>query len=88
MRDAWRRGRLGPLDLGLLTIDLEPRRWPPSLTPTEREVARGLLRGHGYTHIARDLGCRRSTVATHVRALLTKLDVDSSSELVALLARS
>jgi DNA-binding CsgD family transcriptional regulator len=59
----------------------------PSLTPREREVLAALADGASNKMIARRLGISFHTAKFHVAALLTKLDVDSRTEAVAVAAR-
>jgi len=56
------------------------RRPPPPdplqpLSPREREVLQLIARGHSNRQIARDLAIGEQTVKTHVRSILTKLDL-------------
>jgi two-component system, NarL family, response regulator LiaR len=56
------------------------RRPPPSdplepLSPRERDVLELIARGHSNRQIARDLAIGEQTVKTHVRGILTKLDL-------------
>ncbi len=56
------------------------RRSPPPdpfqrLSPREREVLRLIARGHSNRRIARDLAIGEQTVKTHVRSILTKLNL-------------
>ncbi len=54
------------------------------LTPREREVLEGLVRGRNAHALADELGIRYSTVRTHIQNLLAKLGVNSQLEAVAL----
>ena len=56
------------------------RRLPPPdplhpLSPREREVLQLIARGHSNRQIARELGIGEQTVKTHVRSILTKLNL-------------
>lgn len=51
-----------------------------ALTPREREVLRGLVRGHPNKTIAYDLGISPRTVEVHRANVMSKLDVRSLSE--------
>ena len=51
-----------------------------SLTPRERDVLEGLVRGHPNKTIAYDLGISPRTVEIHRANLMTKLDVRSLSD--------
>lgn len=72
----------------LISLPTEPGEWPRALSPSEREVARLLIRGRSHEEIARLRGVSGETVSAQVRAMLRKLGVDSASRLVAVLARS
>jgi DNA-binding CsgD family transcriptional regulator len=80
-RDTARRG------LAVLSVPLAPSKWPDALTEAEREVAKLLIRGSTYTEIGRQRGTSRHTVSSQVSSMLSKLDVSSTSELIAALAR-
>ncbi|QDG52934.1 helix-turn-helix transcriptional regulator [Persicimonas caeni] len=80
-RDAVARG------LAVLSVPLVPSKWPDALTDAEREVATFLIRGRTYTEIGRQRGTSRHTVSSQVSSMLSKLDVSSTSELIAALAR-
>jgi DNA-binding CsgD family transcriptional regulator len=53
-----------------------------SLTPRERDVLDGLVRGGSNKEIARDLGMRPKTVAHHCAAIYAKLEVRNRTEAV------
>ena len=85
---------------GLIVIDpslvpamlaMPSRRSPdaavPALTPREHEVLRLLALGLPNKAIARELGISAHTAKFHVGALLSKLDVRSRTEAVAVAAR-
>lgn len=59
------------------------------LTPREKDVLAGLVDGHANKVIAYDLGISPRTVEIHRANLMTKLDVDSLSEVlrIAFMAR-
>jgi DNA-binding NarL/FixJ family response regulator len=59
----------------------------PALTAREREVATLLRQGRSNSEIARRLHIEHGTVKNHVHNVLTKLDVRSRGEAVALLQR-
>lgn len=65
----------------LLTRLTRALRRPPApdplqpLSPREREVLQLIARGHSNRQIARDLAIGEQTVKTHVRSILTKLDL-------------
>jgi DNA-binding NarL/FixJ family response regulator len=54
---------------------------PPSLTPAEIAVARELVKGGSNAEIARSRGTAVRTVANQVASLLTKLGLDSRSQI-------
>ncbi|MFO0734268.1 MAG: LuxR C-terminal-related transcriptional regulator [Labilithrix sp.] len=74
-------------DLGVLAIDAEPSLTPPTLTPTEREVAALAMRGWTNARIAARRGVSVKTVMNQLRAVYEKLGVTSRSELSAKLRR-
>jgi DNA-binding NarL/FixJ family response regulator len=79
----------------LITRASAPRRdepWQPSdafadLTTRESEVLRLLAEGLNQEDIARDLQISPATVGTHIQRVLTKLDVHSRTQAVALAYR-
>jgi DNA-binding NarL/FixJ family response regulator len=73
--------------LRVVSIPLEPTRWPRELTDAEQDVARGLVRGETYAAIAARRATSPHTVAAQVRQMLRKLALSSTAELVASLAR-
>jgi DNA-binding NarL/FixJ family response regulator len=58
-----------------------------TLTTRESEVLRLLAHGLNQEDIARDLSIRPATVGTHIQRILTKLDVHSRTQAVALAYR-
>ncbi len=54
-----------------------------SLTPRQRDVASGLMKGHTNEEIARDLGISQKAVEAHVRGLFRVLGVTSRAGVVA-----
>jgi len=58
------------------------------LTDRERDVLRLMVRGLTNTQIAKELFVSPSTIKTHVSSILSKLDVASRSEAVALAVRN
>jgi DNA-binding NarL/FixJ family response regulator len=57
------------------------------LTPREQEVLELLASGHRQEQIAERLSVTSKTVATHIQRMLTKLNVHSRAELVAIAHR-
>jgi DNA-binding CsgD family transcriptional regulator len=56
---------------------------PDSLTPAERTVALGIVRGRSMADIAKDRGTSLRTVANQIQSIYEKLGVTSRLELVA-----
>lgn len=67
----------------LLEWPARAAREPVDLTPAERDVLAGILRGDSNATIARRRRTRPRTVANQVASLFRKLGVRSRSELVA-----
>jgi DNA-binding NarL/FixJ family response regulator len=59
----------------------------PELTERERDVLSLLVAGHPRAEIARKLGISRKTAAKHIEHILSKLDVHSEAQAVALAFR-
>ncbi|MGZ3675772.1 MAG: response regulator transcription factor [Ktedonobacterales bacterium] len=59
-----------------------------SLTPREREVLRYLAKGFGRREVAERLHLSPNTIRSHLQNLMTKLDVHSSLEAIALARRA
>jgi len=57
------------------------------LTEREQEVLSLLVGGHARSDIAGELGISRKTVAKHIEHILSKLDVHSEAQAVALASR-
>jgi DNA-binding NarL/FixJ family response regulator len=57
------------------------------LTGREQEVLSLLVGGHARSNIAGELGISRKTVAKHIEHILSKLDVHSEAQAVALASR-
>jgi len=53
-----------------------------SLTPRERDVLRGVAKGHTTKKVAKDLGLAPTSVDTHLHNLFKKLNVSNRVELV------
>ncbi len=52
------------------------------LTPRERDVLQGLVRGESEVEMAHRLGIERATVHTHLQRLYSRLDVHSAQEAI------
>jgi PAS domain S-box-containing protein len=74
--------------LGSSAAPSPPTAQVPSLTPREREILRLLASGEDTQAIARRLFITTATVRNHTQNILTKLDVHSRLEAVALAFRS
>lgn len=79
---------IGNAELGVFRIPLEPVGWPETLSRSEREVVRGLIRNHTHREVACIRGVSEATVHQQVRNVLTKIGVGSTAELVAHMARA
>ena len=61
----------------------------PHLSPRQQQVLESLAtEGGTYEDVARRLGISRTTVKTHVGAIMRRLDVRTKTELVAWAIRS
>lgn len=84
---TWERALTGPSP-----VRGEPRPAAASptdtLTPRERDVVERLVAGRSTNHMAADLGVSRSTVHSHVQAVLRKLGVNSRLEAVSTYLRT
>lgn len=78
-----RRVRLIELAVGDFTyaVTRVPNRWKERLTPRERQVAALIAEGCSYKCVALRLGTKRATVATHLRHIYEKLQVDNRADL-------
>lgn len=80
-RDEWRRRAQHALDSLADTIDQQLQTW--QLTPSEREVAFGLLRGFSHKRIAALTSRSERTVRQHAIAAYQKAGVAGRAELAA-----
>ena len=64
------------------SMNLEPLRWPDSLTRRERDVLALLLDGRRVASIARTLYLSEHTVRNHLKAIFRKLGAHSQTELL------
>ncbi|MBI3391769.1 MAG: helix-turn-helix transcriptional regulator [Nitrospirae bacterium] len=92
VRESWDpRGLEGHLQELLARLEKHPlaekesldAKAMPPLSPREREVLSCLSRGQHAKEIARQLGVSPSTVRSHVKTILCKLEVHSQLEAVA-----
>lgn len=80
-RDEWRRRAQHALDSLAGAIDQQLREW--QLTPAEREVAFGLMRGFSHKRIAAVTGRSERTVRQHAIAVYQKAGLGGRAELAA-----
>jgi DNA-binding CsgD family transcriptional regulator len=80
-RDEWRRHAQHALAGLAVAIDQQLRAW--QLTPAEREVAFGLLRGFSHKRIAARTGRSERTVRQHSIAVYQKAGLAGRAELAA-----
>lgn len=80
-RDAWKASAQQSLSGLAQAIDVQFDRW--SLTPAEREVAVGLLKGLGHKQIAGESGRSERTVRQHAVSVYGKAGVGGRAELAA-----
>ena len=80
-RDGWRARAQAALDGLGRAVDEQFRAW--DLTPTEREIALLLLKGHSHKSIARATGRSERTVRQHAVAVYQKSALHGRAELAA-----
>lgn len=80
-RDAWHRTAQSALEGLGAAIDAQFETW--GLTPTEREIALGLLKGHSHKRIANLTGRSERTVRQHAVAVYGKSGLTGRAELAA-----
>jgi DNA-binding CsgD family transcriptional regulator len=80
-RDAWRASAQAALDGLGRAIDEQFTAW--RLTPTEREVALMLLKGHGHKQVAALTGRSERTVRQHAGVVYEKAGISGRAELAA-----
>ena len=80
-RDAWRKS--AELALATFSSAVEQRLVAWGLTPTEREVALLLLKGHGHKQIAARTGRSERTVRQHAVSVYEKSGLSGRAELAA-----
>jgi len=80
-RDAWRTSAQKTLDGLGEAIDRQFESW--ALTPSEREVALLVLKGHSHKRIARATGRSEHTVRQHAGAAYQKAGLHGRAELAA-----
>lgn len=64
-----------------------PEEWCAQLTPREREVTLGVLRGWDNRLVSSELDCTEATVKKHLQRIFQKLGVESRTALVSRAAR-
>jgi DNA-binding NarL/FixJ family response regulator len=80
-RDAWRASARSALEGLGRAVDEQFRKW--ELTPTEREVALLLLKGHSHKAIAYATGRSERTVRQHAVSVYQKSKLGGRAELAA-----
>src|SRR6185437_1371139 len=80
-RDAWRASAQAALDGLGRAVDEQFRSW--DLTPSEREIALLLLKGHSHKSIARATSRSERTVRQHAVAVYQKSALHGRAELAA-----
>jgi len=80
-RDAWRASAQAALDGLGRAVDEQFRSW--DLTPSEREIALLLLKGHSHKSIARATNRSERTVRQHAVAVYQKSALHGRAELAA-----
>ena len=80
-RDGWRARAQAALDGLGRAVDEQFRSW--DMTPTEREIALLLLKGHSHKSIARATGRSERTVRQHAVAVYQKSALHGRAELAA-----
>lgn len=80
-RDAWRASAQSALEGLGRAIDRQFQAW--SLTPTEREIALLLLKGHSHKRIANQTGRSERTVRQHSVSVYEKAGLAGRAELAA-----
>jgi DNA-binding CsgD family transcriptional regulator len=77
--DTWRKKARSSLDALSFDIDRQLQSW--GLTPTEREVALLLLKGHSLKEIAHGFNRSERTVRQHAGAIYSKSGLSGRAEL-------
>ena len=80
-RDAWKERAQGALENLGQAIDAQFDKW--ELTPTEREIALLLLKGHGHKQAAALTGRSERTVRQHAVSVYHKAGLSGRAELAA-----
>ena len=80
-REAWRAGAEAAIEGFGRAVDERFESW--GLTPTEREIALRLLKGHSHKHIAYETGRSERTVRQHAVAIYEKSGLAGRAELAA-----
>jgi DNA-binding NarL/FixJ family response regulator len=84
--DAIRRAYAGETTFSVADLRTS-RNAAPSPTDRERQVLRGIVRGHANKEIAMQLGVRERTVESHVRRMMDRYGVANRTELAVLALR-
>ncbi len=75
------------LDTSVTQHELKLLEKPPALTPREAEIVRLIRKGYSNKEIAQELGIAVTTVKWNMTNILGKFEVQSSRQLLALLAK-
>ena len=74
------------LDAPITQPELKWSKTRPALTPREKEIVRLIRKGYSNKEIAQELGIAVTTVKWNMTNILAKFEVESSKQLIALLA--
>jgi len=75
-----------PLDAPLTPQSTRLLEKMPALTPREKEIVQLIRKGYSNKEIAKELGIAVTTVKWNITHILAKFEVESSKQLMALLA--
>ena len=74
------------LDAPITQQELKSSKRLPTLTPREKEIVRLIRKGYSNKEIAQELGIAVTTVKWNMTNIIAKFEVESSKQLIALLA--
>jgi len=75
-----------PLDAPLTPQSTRLLEKMPALTPREKEIVQLIRKGYSNKEIAKELGIAVTTVKWNITHILAKFEVESSKQLIVLLA--